>query len=227
MNYLYIVGDGSKYNDMELRYSLRSVEKYGNPENVHIIGHKPDFIGGVNHIPYKETDNSYTNVWNKLLVGCREIQDTNIIVMNDDFFLLKGYNFATYSDGAIPDRIKSEIINNKFRSVLTNTFKTLMLCSLGTTCYENHTPMPVNLSDLYQVLMSFNRQYPMCWRSLYGNIYGRNVSELPNIKLGLETQQAAIKLIHQRPCYSVGDDFLISCDEFFDTLYPVKSRWEK
>ena len=47
MDILYVVGTGSKWDNNELRYSLRSIDKYGiNIDRVFIVGTKPDFCDG-------------------------------------------------------------------------------------------------------------------------------------------------------------------------------------
>ena len=42
---VYILGDGSKWGNNEIKYSLRSLEKYGkNIRDVYICGNKPYFV---------------------------------------------------------------------------------------------------------------------------------------------------------------------------------------
>ena len=45
MDILYVIGKGSEWNNNELRFSLRSIAKYGkNIDRVFIVGYKPDFV---------------------------------------------------------------------------------------------------------------------------------------------------------------------------------------
>ena len=45
MDIVYIIGKGSKWNNQELKYSLRSIAKYGiNIGKVFIVGYKPNFV---------------------------------------------------------------------------------------------------------------------------------------------------------------------------------------
>ena len=52
MTVAYILGDGSKHHNLELRLSLRSVEKCLNPKRVIVCGHDPGFLSeNVEYIP--------------------------------------------------------------------------------------------------------------------------------------------------------------------------------
>ena len=45
MDILYCIGEGSKWNNNELRYSLRSLEKFGkNVGNIYMVGYNPGFL---------------------------------------------------------------------------------------------------------------------------------------------------------------------------------------
>ena len=55
IDFLYVLGSGSEYNNLELRLSLRSIDKYAhNLGRVFIVGEKPDWIKNVIHIPVKD-----------------------------------------------------------------------------------------------------------------------------------------------------------------------------
>ena len=45
MDILYCLGEGSKWNNNELRYSLRSLEKFGkNVGNIYVVGYDPGIL---------------------------------------------------------------------------------------------------------------------------------------------------------------------------------------
>ena len=44
MDIVYILGNGSKFNNEEIRYSLRSLEKFVNFDRVFIVGECPKFL---------------------------------------------------------------------------------------------------------------------------------------------------------------------------------------
>ena len=72
MDIVYIIGSGSKWQDNELRYSLRSIEKFGgNFGEVYIVGDRlPPFIdpSTVRYLPVKDitTGKPALNVYYKL-----------------------------------------------------------------------------------------------------------------------------------------------------------------
>jgi len=81
----------SRNDDIELKYCLRSVEKYlKNFGNVYIIGECPDFINKntVVHIPWREsTDNKHRalNIYNKIMAAVNYIGDLKFHQSNEDF----------------------------------------------------------------------------------------------------------------------------------------------
>jgi hypothetical protein len=69
------LGKGSRYNNIELKYCLRSVEKYlTGVGNIFIVGELPDFINPetVIHIPLKDNPNNWErahNIYRKIMAG--------------------------------------------------------------------------------------------------------------------------------------------------------------
>ena len=51
---VYPLGTGSKWQNNELRYSLRSLSKISGIGDVFIVGEKPDWVRNVIHIPCKD-----------------------------------------------------------------------------------------------------------------------------------------------------------------------------
>ncbi len=87
---VYVVGTGSRWNDNELRFSLRSVSKnLSNVGKVFIVGECPDYLKNVIHIPasdiFDSAINADGNMTHKLLLVCnnKELSD-DFLFMNDD-----------------------------------------------------------------------------------------------------------------------------------------------
>ena len=52
---VYVLGKGTKWNDNEIRFSLRSLAKnVTGIRNVYIVGERPDFLKRVIHISYPD-----------------------------------------------------------------------------------------------------------------------------------------------------------------------------
>lgn len=108
MDILYIVGRGcSRCDNFELRFSLRSIDKYGeNVGKVIVAGYCPDWLSdAVIKVPcediYKDTrnhGNRNANVLNKLLIAVDTVTDLNnhFLVSFDDNFYIKQTDFENY-----------------------------------------------------------------------------------------------------------------------------------
>jgi hypothetical protein len=124
-----LMHDGSKYNNLELRYCLRSIEKhlkdYG---NIFIVGELPEWIQKetVIHIPFEDSIDNKQRAWNiyrKIIEGItfslqsiklegyfmdvkeeKIMLSDNFLFVNDDHYLLTDYiagEFPYYHRGEI------------------------------------------------------------------------------------------------------------------------------
>jgi hypothetical protein len=114
LDILYVVGDGSLYDDAELRYSLRSIEK--NCEGfgrVFIVGKLPRFVKNVVHIPCDDPyDEAHKNIAYKI---AHAVHNSNLsedfAVLSDDHFYVRPYDFRTiapYCKGDLPVDAKNK-----------------------------------------------------------------------------------------------------------------------
>jgi len=99
MDLVYILGKQSFWQNQEIKFSLRSAEKYLKFDRVFIIGKKPEFFNDkVIEIPANDDKgHKYFNVASKigLMLQNKEISE-NFIYMNDDFFILQDYEKIPY-----------------------------------------------------------------------------------------------------------------------------------
>lgn len=101
MDILYVLGTGSKHSNQELRYSLRSLARYGeNIGNVYIVGECPRWVNKkvVKHIPYKdEYDRKCKNIWSKVLYAIDHCDISNEFLLSaDDIFHVKPIDLDHY-----------------------------------------------------------------------------------------------------------------------------------
>lgn len=92
MDVVYVLGKGSRWKDNELRYSLRSVEKYLiGYDKIFIVGECPEWLTGVIHIPFSDVfGRKDFNIMRKVIVACENDQvSDDFIFFNDDHFLLQ------------------------------------------------------------------------------------------------------------------------------------------
>jgi len=145
---VYALGHGSRWQNNEIRYSLRSLTQYlWNMGNVWIIGEKPDSMIHLEHIPYKEGDRAAHNIKGKLELACRnsDISD-NFLFVNDDHFLLSDYNaemFPYYYNGEISDVIHGRA-SSYYGKICINAQNELKKKGKSTKYFDVHYPMLIN-----------------------------------------------------------------------------------
>lgn len=171
-------GFGSRYGNVELKYCLRSIEKhlsgYG---EIFLIGHKPNWVKNVQHIPATDEDRTWWKEWNiyrKILLACEDPRvSEDFLFMNDDHFLLKDFvagEFPYYWDGGLDDQTKRE---DQYGATVRNTHD--LLKSLGIESPKHcdvHTPCLYN-KDKFKALSKFNWsvKHGYCIKTLYLNIF--------------------------------------------------------
>lgn len=105
MDILYIIGKGSTWNNNELRYSLRSIAKYGiNVSRVFMAGYIPDFINKENIICISVEDITNVKHYNILHAIEVTIEKTDIgindngdfLYSSDDHYYMQPTDFANY-----------------------------------------------------------------------------------------------------------------------------------
>jgi len=96
-----IKANDSTWEDNELRYSLRSIEKYlSGVGQVFIIGDCPDFLTNVIHIPATDEENREwkdRNIYRKLLIACNDVRiSENFLFVNDDHYLTQPFEAGKF-----------------------------------------------------------------------------------------------------------------------------------
>ena len=159
MDILYIVGNGSKCDNLELRCSLRSLDMYGkNIDRVFVVGNCPEWLSDkVIKLPCPDpnpdTISPYPknhNIAQKLLyaVDNSDLGDEFLVSM-DDHFYVKDTDFNTYPWyiknsgkwlGELPDAKKKDPEYTKFVSDCKKVLKEL---GLPTKYFALHKNMHV------------------------------------------------------------------------------------
>jgi hypothetical protein len=93
---VYPLGTESKWDDNEIRYSLRSLAKnFPDLGRVWIIGHKPAWLTGVVHIPMEDyhKHNKDANLIDKVLAACQAGVSEQFVFCSDDQVFLRPIQF--------------------------------------------------------------------------------------------------------------------------------------
>jgi hypothetical protein len=159
MDIVYTLGVGSKYKNHELRFSLRSVEKfltgYG---KVWIVGECPDWVRNANHIPAADSGkNPDHSIMLKITEACNhpEVSD-DFLFFNDDHFLLSAFSapeFPYYYHGNLTAYVKNRGLDGYGRRA-NNTLQNLTKRDLPSKYFDVHTPIRYNKKTFLETVTS-------------------------------------------------------------------------
>lgn len=226
------LGPGSKWEDNELRYSLRSFEKHLHGiGRVFVIGRTPDWMTGVNFISHPDI---YTipciNTTYKILTACHDPRvSENFLLSNDDFFLLKDHwadLFPYYWRNDLLFHIDKLDPKGSYRRSRIFTAQALQEKGFGIRSFEVHCPFRINKNEFLKMSNIFDWQNGLLPRSLYGNMLNLQAEKRGDyiINLPLSNQSP----IERNAFFSIRDgEVNARMQDFFQTLYPVASRFEK
>jgi len=241
MNDLVIpLGTGSHWQNNELRYSLRGIEKHvRNLCNVVIVGELPDWARNVVHIPSEEvaTHGHERRIVEKFLAASRSpLVSENFLMWNDDYFAVQDisatacpyFYFATLEIAALKRRK-----NDGYGHSIRNSWKALADAGRPIRYFDIHLPMIYNKRRFVEVMERHDWEIPNGYviKSLYANsidISEDQLKEVPDLKFhGTYSLDNIRKNIKGRPLFSVSDAGLTNTmKDFIHSLYREKSKYE-
>lgn len=173
---LYILGRGSKKDDLELRLSLRSLEKYAQKiDRVFIVGNCPEWAQNIIHIPEEDKYFPFSNHIKKVIRAIENGISDNFLLMNDDFYMMRPFDVEMY-----PYYIRGEMFNTQqggqYRQMLNNTVEILNKKGIDKVlAYNCHVPIVYNSEKFMEIKPLWER-----WkddiigfspRVVYGNLF--------------------------------------------------------
>lgn len=218
MDFVYICRPGK---NEELRYSVRSVEKFLPDNNIWVVGGKPEWYKG-KYIEVLDTAGKFDNINKcyKTILEENKISD-NFVLMNDDFFLLSSKNNYRYYSGLLKDKIINHTTLNGFSSyskALTGAVKALKKMGIKEPLnYDIHTPMAFNKAQLGQVI-----DLSLAPRSMYGNIFIKDGLNIDDVKIYNYTKEIDMGL----DFISTEDDSFKLIKDKLETLFSLPSKFE-
>lgn len=240
MDLVYPLGKGSLWRDLELKYSLRSVEKHLlGFDTIYVIGEKPLFASEqIKHIPFPDKHaNAARNIMEKFAHACTipELSD-DFLYMNDDYFFTAAVPVEFYGNkmpykGTLEDAIQKNP-GNDYQRHLIATFKALTALNLPTLNYDGHCPIVMNKAKLSEIIQkySWNIPYGYTLRSIYCNDapHPSKTFQL-DVKINHPYTSAQWAHIYKNlpECFSIGDHAItFGLKNFLQATYPTKSRFE-
>lgn len=252
MDVLYVIGGGSKFDNAELRYSLRSIEKNGiGLGNVIIVGMCPDWINkkSLNWIPCGEPINGTPakNVYTKIRVAFsmrRELVPDRFLLSSDDHFFIRPTDFENY-----PIHYKAlhmptlsdagKVGDTRYTEVMVNTHKVMKWFGLDCKFYEGHTNKLYDrqtwnhLDDLGVWDMMNQFQVGFSTNSLMAAAFMQSHPDYPcilrkDIKIGsFKDRMDLITQIGESNSFSIRDAAIRSgVIEYLNEQFPHKSKYE-
>lgn len=240
MDILYVVGTGSTWKNNELRYSLRSIDRYGkNVGRIFIATEQlPKFINpdAVTHIFIRDLGTiKHLNIMDKIenVMRCSDIAD-DFLLSSDDHFYIKETdfdNYPLYYKGEIQERRDAVEYWKSLRD--TKTF----LQSKGLTTYSTnphcntHFNRPLYMANIELMNEGKKMMYGAEVNCLMGNLLikeGVKPEEYSDIKIkSFESREDLLKQLGDTHCFSIYDSAL-SCGmkDYLREKFPNKSRWE-
>lgn len=221
----------SRWQDTELRYCLRSIEKhlkgYG---DIFLIGDKPDWVRGVIHIPATD-DSRYEfkerSIYQKILLACNDPRVSDeFLVVDDDHFLLTDYDAATfpyYYDEWPKRRV------DMYQTTISNT-----TCLKADMKYFNiHCPMRFHKSNYVHLMrcLDWEKKCGYLFRSLYSEtmVSPSEHQSYPDLKIRLQESLSTLReMIRGRKWFSICDGARgHDMGNLLKELYPEPSKYEK
>jgi hypothetical protein len=219
MDYVYLCRDG---DNEELRYSVRSVIKNGNPDNIWVVGGKPDWYVG-NYLEVLQDKSKFKNQVNSLKNICqnKSISD-DFVLMNDDFYILEKNQDYKYYDGFLIDRIDYHLIkygNSSYARALSGANKVLLNMGINNPLnYDVHTPMKMNKVNLEQII-----DLSLSPRSVYGNVFITDGIEIKDVKIYKDSKNINLNNL----LISTEDNSFSLIQNTLKEIFPEKSIYEK
>lgn len=186
---VYVLGTGSKWNNNELRFSLRSVEKnLKGVRNIVVVGADPGFLTDkvvfIKHPDEIGPRNADGNIIRKVLRACREEWLTDdFLFINDNHLVMKPIDAL-----AVPPFHKGDMKNysevyfkvNAWRRRLRRTREILVEKGLPCFNFDCHTPIVLNKKKFVEAMARFDYHNDIGYtmKSLYGNINYLNAPRL-------------------------------------------------
>lgn len=225
----------SHWNDTELRYCLRSVERYLKCYgDIFIIGKAPVWLQNVTVIPATDNDKIYykeRNIFNKIMLACQDERvSEDFLFMNDDHFLLSEFeagNFPYYWDGTIGEHVER---SDPYGNTARNTMEWLSMGDI-VPYFDIHAPILYckNKLPFWVRGAPWEKKYGFCIKTVYALFAGSNPTQYPDLKLSGSLSSHEIKeKIKGRLFFSTNDNCRDGgMEAVLQELYPNKSNFER
>lgn len=239
---LYIIGKGSKYNNEELKYSLRSIEKNCTGyDRIFIVGYKPTFLN--DNVIYVPCEDKYDGYKHRNILNCiKTVIDTTdisneFVLQSDDHFYIKPYNFDDITIYLKKAELNNSTVGGKYKKALFATRKLLEKYNLPITNTAQHCGTLFN-KEIFKsiedtlVKEAIEDQWgaePTC---LIQAVMQKELGMVPvprkDCKIKHQRTRLEIeKKIGDNFCFSTSDEAFAYVKPYLNKLFPNPSKYEK
>lgn len=231
MDVCYILGNGSKVDNKEIRYSLRSLEANFEFDRFYLVGERPKWL---HPDVYIEADDPHRiksiNAWHKIRKACKSDISEDFLLMNDDFMILQSVeSFPHYYLGTIEQEVlRRSSQQSKYWHGMSKTLKAFP----NGLNFEVHTPFPINKGEWLSVMEKYKKQITRgaLLRNLYGNSTNRfNRKEIDHdykVYKGI-VKKKDLDRWFSKPMISLSDSSITTkVFKRLESLFSTKSEYE-
>lgn len=205
-------------NDTDLRFCLRSIEKYM-PGEVFIIGYRPDWLTNVTHIPYQDGHKKQENIRGKILAACGDERVSDpFCFTNDDIYILSPIiDLPYYYDGCLSKEPE------KGAKPLCEALRTK---GYETKNFDFHAPIIYEKEKFKEAMSHFGGSYVI--KSAYCNYHRIEGVEIRDLKINSHLSYSRImQEIQGRPVFSTGNYGMSEpMIKVLSDLFPYPSKYE-
>lgn len=232
---VYILGKGSNWQNNEIRYSLRSLEKHvTDVRNVFIVGEKPSFLNEkIIHIPFNDIySNKARNIMAKVhRVSGDQRLTVDFMLWNDDYFALQPFSAINYPYYYKCGLDYSVMINKgEYKLHCEYTLNVLRAKNLNYRNFDCHFPIIYNKIKMRKMIDHYNWdvKYGYVLRSMYCNHFSIPGEIEKDCKTNHPMPKAHIEKQHEgKHFFSIGEGALnFAMKSYIMGLYPNKSKYE-
>lgn len=201
----------------ELRLALRSWSQYANIEKVLIIGHKPDWLTNVEHIPYDDSRRpKIENIFNKVKIAAEHYPE--FIFGNDDHYLLNPLTELPYYYSTKLKDFKGSAGDTFYRYVS----ETARLFPEG-NYYDIHVPMICKR----EIINKLEYKKDILFKSYYCNTAGVKGKQLADCNIRGHIRRDQIEnYVKGRDFVSTTDGIATELKKYLLERFRIKSKFE-
>jgi len=233
LDFVYLLGKGSRWQDNELRYSMRSLEQNVPHRRIIVAGERPDWLSEkVLHLPcVDEYPNKLQNATQKIRIVCQTFGiSEDFVLMNDDFFIMKPIDaIGSFTDRELKDLIREhETQGGYYFAALRTTDYLLQEAGIDTRKnFELHVPMVVNREKFLDITNTIEwRRTPYLFRSVYGNVLGLSSKQKKDVKIYRGKSSVSwdnMTMLSIDTTTALSETF----QRWIDSKFPQRSKYEK